>query len=69
VKRGDVVLIVASGEIGKPRPAVVVQSDELGDETTSVIVVPMWSDVEQAEKLRPIVETGAGRGYRPDPRS
>jgi mRNA interferase MazF len=64
VKRGDVVLIVASGEIGKPRPAVVVQTDELGGETTSVIVLPMSSDVEQARRLRPVVDIGEGKGIQ-----
>ena len=37
VKRGNVV-IVAHGEFGRPRPAVVVQSDELGDATATVLV-------------------------------
>jgi mRNA-degrading endonuclease toxin of MazEF toxin-antitoxin module len=31
VKRGDVVLIVAQGDYGKPRPAVIVQSDLFND--------------------------------------
>jgi mRNA interferase MazF len=38
VNRGDVVLVVAPGDLGKPRPGVIVQADELGDTTTSVLV-------------------------------
>jgi len=38
VKRGDVVIVVAPDEFGKPRPAVIVQANELGDRTTSLIV-------------------------------
>jgi mRNA interferase MazF len=62
VTRGDVVLIVAAGDIGKPRLAVVVQSEVLGDETTSVILVPTSSDIEQIGRLRPMIEPGDGKG-------
>lgn len=64
MRRGDVVLIVASGEIGKPCPAVVVQADELGEETTSVVVVPMSSDVDHIRILRPIIDPGHGKGIQ-----
>ncbi len=62
MRRGDVVLIVAPGDLGKPRPAIVVQSDELGDETTSVVLVPMSSDLQRIGRLRPLVEPGVGKG-------
>lgn len=64
MRRGDVVLIVASGDIGKPRPAVVVQSDVLGDDTTSVVVVPMSSDIKDIGRLRPLIEAGDGKGIQ-----
>lgn len=64
MKRGDVVLIVVPGELGKPRPAVIVQADELGDATTSVVVCPMSSDVQQAIRVRPIVVPGSENGLR-----
>jgi mRNA interferase MazF len=64
LKRGDIVLIVVPGELGKPRPAVVVQSDELGDETTSLIVCPMSSDPEPFGGVRPIVRPGNDNGLR-----
>jgi mRNA interferase MazF len=59
-----VVLIVAAGDIGKPRPAVMVQAEVLGDETTSVIRIriPMSSDIEQIGRLRPMIEPGDGKG-------
>jgi mRNA interferase MazF len=44
VKRGDVVLMVVPGELGKPRPGIIVQANELGDETTTVLVCPLSSD-------------------------
>ncbi|WP_155479129.1 type II toxin-antitoxin system PemK/MazF family toxin [Rhodoplanes serenus] len=64
VKRGDVVLIVAQGDLGKPRPAVVVQSDDLGDETTTVLVCPMSSDVRDSPRLRPVIEATVANGLR-----
>jgi mRNA interferase MazF len=64
VKRGDVVLLVAQGDMGKPRPGVIVQADELGDATSSVLVCPMSSEVTELHRLRPIVEPTANNGLR-----
>jgi mRNA interferase MazF len=64
VKRGDVVLLVAQGDMGEPRPGVVVQADELGGATTSVLVCPMSSEVTELHRLRPIVEPTANNGLR-----
>jgi mRNA interferase MazF len=64
LKRGDVVLVVAQGDIGKPRPGVIVQADELGRSTTSVLVCPMSSEVTAAHRLRPVVEPTASNGLR-----
>ena len=64
MKRGDVVLVVAQGDMGKPRPGIVVQADELGDLTNSVLVCPMSSDVSELHRLRPVVEPTAGNGLR-----
>jgi mRNA interferase MazF len=54
LKRGDVVLVVLQGELGKPRPCVVVQSDELGA-LSSLIVCPMSSHIDAANRMRPVV--------------
>ncbi|MEJ2376367.1 MAG: type II toxin-antitoxin system PemK/MazF family toxin [Pseudolabrys sp.] len=63
MKRGDVV-IIAHGERGRPRPAVVVQADELGDDTSSVLVSPITSVLTERLPVRPMVETGADNGLR-----
>jgi mRNA interferase MazF len=42
MKRGDIVTVVPSGDYGKPRPAVIIQSDWL-DETDSVLVCLMMT--------------------------
>jgi mRNA interferase MazF len=64
VKRGDVVLLVAQGDMGKPRPGVIVQADELGDTTNSILVCPMSSDVSEFHQVRPVVEPSATNGLR-----
>ena len=38
MKRGDVVTVAATGDYGKPRPAVIVQTDALPVEHASVVV-------------------------------
>jgi mRNA interferase MazF len=64
LNRGDIVLIVTPGELGKPRPAVVVQADELGAATTALIVCPMSSERGPSEHLRPSVEPTETNGLR-----
>lgn len=56
MKRGDLVLLVIPGDLGKPRPGAVVQADELGEATTTVIVCPMSSETSRGTRLRPIVD-------------
>ncbi|MGA2891954.1 MAG: type II toxin-antitoxin system PemK/MazF family toxin [Xanthobacteraceae bacterium] len=63
VKRGDVV-IVAYGELGRPRPAVIVQADELGERTTTILACPITSEVAEKLPIRPIIEPADGNGLR-----
>jgi len=62
ISRGSVVLMVAPGDIGRPRPGAVVQSDELGDATVTVLVCPMTSDIDPGRLLRPVVEPTTENG-------
>ena len=64
MKRGDVVLAVAPGDLGKPRPGVIVQSDDLGETTSSVLVCPMSSDLSDVRRTRPSIEPTFGNGLR-----
>jgi mRNA interferase MazF len=63
VKRGDVV-VVAQAEFGRPRPAVIVQADELGIATTTVLACPITSAVTDNLPVRPLLETGERSGLR-----
>jgi mRNA interferase MazF len=64
VKRGDVVTIAASGDYGKPRPAVIVQTDALPAEHASVIVCQMTSDIAEAPDFRITIEPTEKNGLR-----
>ena len=52
IKRGDVVICAAPGDYGKPRPAVVVQSDLFNGTHSSVAVCLITSHLEEAPLFR-----------------
>lgn len=64
MKRGDVVTVAASGDYGKPRPAVIVQTDALPAEHASVIVCQMTSDIVEAPDFRVTIEPTEKNGLR-----
>jgi mRNA interferase MazF len=61
VTRGDIVSIVTQGDYGKPRPAIIVQSNRLL-QTRSVLVCPMTTTDSDTSDVRltiqPVLETG-----------
>jgi mRNA interferase MazF len=65
VKRGDVVLVTLQGDDGKPRPAVILQNDLItAEESDSVVVCPMTSNLSGMREFRVLVEPTAGNGLR-----
>lgn len=64
MKRGDVVTVAASGHYGKPRPAVIVQTDALPTEHASVIICQMTSDIAEAPDFRITIEPTEKNGLR-----
>jgi mRNA interferase MazF len=60
--RGDVVVVAAAGDYGKPRPAVIVQSDVFPPAHPSVILCQMTSDLIDDAGFRvsidPVLENG-----------
>jgi mRNA interferase MazF len=60
VRRGDVVTIATTGDYGKPRPAVVVQSDWL--KTDSVLVALLTSTIVDAPLFRLSVNPSEATG-------
>ena len=63
VKRGAVVAVALKGDYGKPRPALVVQSD-LFDEHSSVTIAPVTSTIVDAPLFRVTVEPSTSNGLR-----
>jgi mRNA interferase MazF len=63
VKRGDIVIFVAQGDYGKPRPAVVVQSDLMID-LESVSLAPITSTLTDRGEIRPALDPTAENGLR-----
>ncbi len=63
MKRGDVVRVAVTGDCGKPRPAVVIQSD-LFDEHPSLTVLPITSDLRDAPAFRVDLPSDAWTGLR-----
>ncbi|QQR38128.1 type II toxin-antitoxin system PemK/MazF family toxin [Devosia rhizoryzae] len=63
MRRGDLVVVVLSGNLGKPRPALVIQSD-LYAETAGVMVVPFTSHIDAEIAFRIIIEPSASNGLR-----
>ena len=51
MKRGSLVTVALQGDFGKPRPAVVIQSDFFAD-TATVTVLPLSSSLMSAPLLR-----------------
>lgn len=64
MRRGDVVTVAAAGDYGKPRPAVIVQSDAFPARHASVVVCQMTSDMVSAPEYRVTIEAGAENGLR-----
>ena len=60
MRRGDVVAVAVSGDYGKPRPAVIVQSDAFPDEHPSVVVCQMTSRLVDAAAFRVTIEPDPG---------
>lgn len=63
MKRGDLVTIAMSGDFGKPRPALVIQSDQF-DHTGTVTVLLVSGTLVDAPLIRPMIEPSPVNGLR-----
>jgi mRNA interferase MazF len=64
LKRGDLVVVALPGDYGKPRPALVIQSDLFNETHASVTVVPVTSTLVDAALFRLTVEPSPANGLR-----
>ena len=63
MRRGDLVTIALPGDFGKPRPALVIQSDQFS-ETGTVTVLLVSGTLVDAPLIRTTVEPTSGNGLR-----
>lgn len=63
MRRGDLVTVAMPGDIGKPRPALVIQSDRF-DQTATVTVLLLSGTLVDAPLIRPMVQPTAENGLR-----
>jgi mRNA interferase MazF len=65
MKQGDLISVSLPGDYGKPRPALVIQSD-IYEHLNSVTVLPLTSNVLSTEDCRVVVEMSDENGLRQD---
>ena len=64
MRRGDLVTITLQGDFGKPRPALVVQSDLFNADHATVSVLPITSAIIGTPVFRITLEPSAANGLR-----
>jgi mRNA interferase MazF len=64
MRRGDLVLAVPKGDYGKPRPAVIVQSDLFNPSHASLLVCLLTTELAEAPLFRITVRPSSGNGLR-----
>jgi mRNA interferase MazF len=64
LSRGDVVVCAMAGDFGKPRPAVVVQSDLFNETHASVVLCPITSELTGLDLFRLHVPRSTQTGLR-----
>lgn len=63
LRRGDLVVAVLQGAVGKPRPMLVIQSDFFA-ETATITLLPVTSELIQAPLMRIPVEPSEANGLK-----
>jgi mRNA interferase MazF len=62
MRRGDVVVVAAAGDYGKPRRAVIVQTDAFPRAHPSVVICQMTSEIVAAPDFRVTVDPSKSNG-------
>lgn len=56
--------MVVPSDLGRPRPGIVVQADELTANFSTILVCPVSSDLQIGLLLRPLIEAAPENGLR-----
>ncbi|MGF1477347.1 MAG: type II toxin-antitoxin system PemK/MazF family toxin [Geminicoccaceae bacterium] len=62
--RGDLVTVALPGDFGKPRPALVIQSDLFNETHPTVTLLPLTSEIRSAPQFRITVEPSTANSLR-----
>jgi mRNA interferase MazF len=63
MSRGDLVIVAAPGDFGKPRPAVIVQSNAIPESHSSIVICQMTYELVEVD-FRITIEPGPETGLR-----
>jgi mRNA interferase MazF len=64
MRRGDLVIVAAAGEDGKPRPAVIFQTDAFPETSASVVICQLTSEMVEAPDFRITIDPSDNNGLR-----
>ena len=64
IKRGNVVILNLGGNVGKPRPALVIQNNILNDILNTTIILPFSSDLQDVDTFRFIILATTANGLQ-----
>lgn len=64
MRRGDLVTVALPGDFGKPRPALIIQSDLFNETHPTVTLLPLTSEIRSAPQFRITVEPTPDNGLR-----
>ncbi len=64
MKRGDVVIVAAAGDYGKPRAAVIVQTDAFPEAHASIVICQVTSEIVDAQDFRVTIDPNKENGLR-----
>ncbi|MBI1773818.1 MAG: type II toxin-antitoxin system PemK/MazF family toxin [Proteobacteria bacterium] len=64
MRRGDIVVVAVSDDYGKPRPAVIVQTNAFPANHASVIVCPLTSHLVEPTDIRVKIDPDGSNGLR-----
>jgi mRNA interferase MazF len=62
--RGDLVAVALPGDFGKPRPALIIQSDLFNETHPTLTVLPLTSEIRSTPQFRITVEPSPSNGVR-----
>ena len=62
MRRGDVVAVALPGDFGKPRPALIVQSDLFNATHPTFTLLPLTSEIRSVPQFRIMVEPSPANG-------